>query len=70
MADLQAQIAVEEQGIFIVTLCTTQDNNVLQQDGAKPDPVELVQKFMGNNFDSFWPSDFWHPSSPALNPLE
>ena len=41
-----------------------------QQDGAPSHTAKMVQKWCEANFNSFWPKDFWPPSSPDLNPMD
>jgi len=45
-------------------------NYVFQQDGAPGHTAKKTQRFLQDNFEEFWPSDFWPPSSPDLNPLD
>lgn len=43
---------------------------VWQQDGAPAHTSCIVQAWISEHFDSFWPKDLWPPSSPDLNPLD
>ena len=45
-------------------------NYVFQQDGAPAHTATKVQNFLHTSFTEFWPSNFWPPSSPDLNPLD
>jgi hypothetical protein len=45
-------------------------NYIFQQDGAPCHTANRTQKWLGDNLKSFWPKEFWPPSSPDLNPLD
>lgn len=43
---------------------------IWQQDGAPAHTARTTQAYLKDAFHEFWPSDFWPPSSPDLNPLD
>lgn len=43
---------------------------VFQQDGAPAHTSDLVQKYLKETVDAFWPKEYWPPNSPDLNPLD
>ncbi len=45
-------------------------NYCWQQDGAPGHKAKVVQQWCQDNLASFWPSNFWPPSSPDAAPLD
>jgi len=43
---------------------------VFQQDGAPAYTSHLVQNWLSDNIDMFWPKKFWPLNRPDLNPLD
>jgi hypothetical protein len=41
-----------------------------QQDGAPCHTANKTQKWLADNFQNFWPKQYWPPNSPDLNPLD
>lgn len=44
--------------------------HVFQQDSAPAHTACIVQSWMEDDFDMFWPKEIWSPSSPDANPLD
>jgi hypothetical protein len=41
-----------------------------QQDDAPAHTSDLVQQYLSENVDTFWPKHLWPPNSPDLNHLD